>query len=97
MSSAIPVHKNQTIDLTWVEFSEEEAQPCMAVCGCDKEATWKAVFKFNCSCWPTEWFFCEEDGVIIKENHLGRTDGYCTKCLGPSNLASIFHWRKGFK
>lgn len=101
MSFASLAPEKTTTDLSWVEFSEEEAQPCMSMIGCDKEATWKATYEWSCPCWSTVWYYCEEDGQILYDLYFGKDAGIidfrniCKKCEAPGGLKSLVRWKKG--
>lgn len=94
-----PTHTTNPLDLTWVEFSEDEAEPCMAIGGCDKEATWKATYNWSCECWPADWYFCEADGNALREAYgegiFDKDSAVCKTCGSPSYLVKIVRWKKG--
>lgn len=82
--------------LEWVEFSEDEAQPCMAIGGCDKEAVWKTVYELHCDCWPDTWYWCESDGLAM-DRYYNEAWGNpeCKRCEADMNIISHRRWRKG--
>lgn len=57
------------IDLTWVEFSEEEDQVCTTYIdgGCSHQAVWVARFSCTCEHWPKKQFYCDKHKEVQLE------------------------------
>lgn len=95
MGFTTPLPAKEAVDLSWVEFSEDEAQPCMSLLGCDREAVWKTVYDIPCSHYPNVFYWCEEDGLLI-QNYMS-FPAECRDCGAYAQLLSHRRWKKGSK
>lgn len=77
------------IDLTWVQFSEEEADPCEILEGCSKEATWTGKYEWPCGCLPEVRDYCENHGSLLWAEWVAHPFCVCMHCGTPVNLISM--------
>lgn len=68
------------IDLTWVQFSEEKADPCEVLEGCSREATWVAKYDWPCGCYPETRYYCEHHGNVLKDAWAADDCCVCHMC-----------------
>ena len=84
--SSASTASTKAIDLAWVEFSEEEAEPC-AIPGCSMEAVWVGEWRATCTCWADEYYYCDPHGIKFQPNVGIRK--LCVDCLAPIMLVSL--------
>ena len=59
---------NQTVDLTWVEFSEEDTPKCEYFNNtCPMEATWIYTWEMACDCTSHDHYACEEHAAYTEK------------------------------
>lgn len=84
--SASNVSKSE-VDLTWVEFSEDEGEICTPK-ECNNEAVYKGYWKMSCTCWPTDVYYYCLTHVTDFIWRVGQ-DCNCIGCYAPIMLVKL--------
>lgn len=84
MTVPLETPSSKIIDLSWVEFSDQEDESCYE---CDKQAVWRLVYVQNCDCSGEGFPCCDPHGKSwekqLREYTASGYKAFCTTCGTP--------------